>query len=294
MQHAKFSRQIFNTNTEYPNRYRQRNLHVYAFIQFALIFVFLYLFTPFGVNNSELRFSYPIICALHAVVPALIFYGYFSVLNYFRKRADQPNWNLKKEFIHLAGLFLLIGIAGFLLRGLIYANPNNLSFYYLWMEIRNVFLVGGLIYTYLTFARFYFKPVTNTEIQFTAAVSPHIISPGVFIKAHVKIDDFYFNPNNFLFAKAEGNYLIITIIKDGCLKTELKRISLKQFEQQLTDYPNLIRCHRTYLLNIQQVIKYSGNSQGYLTFFNETADKVPVSRAYLDVFDQTYKQLTLT
>lgn len=291
----KISAQIFNIPTEYPNRYRQRNLLWYGLAQFTLIFIFLYLFMPFGVNNAELKFSYPIICALHALVPASIFYLYFSLLNYFRDRLAKPSWTLKKEFLHLAVLFLLIGIAGFLLRSLIYNNPNNLSFYYLGMEIRNVFLVGGLIYTYLIFARFYFKPVSPIEILFTPAAtqSPDVVSTSIFIKAHVKIDDFYFNPNDLLFAKAEGNYVTLNILKDGHLKTELKRISLKQFEQQLTEFPNLIRCHRAYLINLQQVIKFSGNSQGYLTYFNGTADKIPVSRAYLDVFDQTYKQLSL-
>jgi DNA-binding LytR/AlgR family response regulator len=137
--------------------------------------------------------------------------------------------------------------------------------------------------------------VSPIEILFTPAAtqSPDVVSTSIFIKAHVKIDDFYFNPNDLLFAKAEGNYVTLNILKDGHLKTELKRISLKQFEQQLTEFPNLIRCHRAYLINLQQVIKFSGNSQGYLTYFNGTADKIPVSRAYLDVFDQTYKQLSL-
>ncbi|MBB6271052.1 hypothetical protein HDF26_001479 [Pedobacter cryoconitis] len=206
------------------------------------------------------------------------------------------NWTLKEEFFHVAVVFLIIGLSGFLLRSVIYTNPDNISWRYLWEEIRNSYLAGTIFCFYLIFTKFYVNSTIDKSPGYHPAenapepVKEYLAPPSVFIKAHVRVDDFYFKANDLLFAKAEGNYISLMTIKDGFLKTELKRISLKQLEIQLTAYPYLLRCHRSYILNIQRVVKLSGNSQGYLISFNNTEDKVPVSRAYVNVFDQVYQQ----
>ncbi|MBB6502039.1 LytR/AlgR family response regulator transcription factor [Pedobacter cryoconitis] len=288
--------QLFNNKIDYPLRYQSKHLSKIVLIQFLLIFVTLYLFKPFTVNVTEQELNYLTICCLHALSPALIVYLYFSTLTRFRKRNQINNWTLKKEFFHAAIVFLIIGLSGFLLRNVIYTNPDNISWRYLWEEIRNAYLAGLVFCFYLIFTKLYINstidksPNYHTDAVTQEPLKQYLTVPSIFIKAHVRIDDFYFKANDLLFAKAEGNYISLTTVKDGFLKTELKRISLKQLETQLTVYPNLLRCHRSYILNIQQVVKISGNSQGYLISFNNTEDKVPVSRAYLNVFDQIYQQ----
>ena len=296
---AIFNLQLFKKQKDYPARYWQGNLTGYVFVLFGLILVFLYLFRPFGVNEAEDKFSYFTTCCLHALLPALMVYVYFSSLNFIRKKSEPGSWTLAKELFHLVNMFLLIGIGGYFLRAFIYTSPNNLSLYYLWIEVRDAFLAGSLICSYVVFAQIYFEPVNKIPVddQFKQtdadASSIKLASGAVFIKAHVKIDDFYLNPNDLLFAKADGNYVTLTMMKDSGLKNELKRISLKQLELQLSAHTQLIRCHRAYLVNVQQVAKFSGNSQGYSISFNSTTDKVPVSRAYLEIFDQSFRQLSI-
>jgi DNA-binding LytR/AlgR family response regulator len=74
--------------------------------------------------------------------------------------------------------------------------------------------------------------------------------------------------------------------------TELKRISLKQFELQIADFPSFFRCHRAYLVNLAQIKNVSGNSQGYFLSFQDATEKVPVSRAQLASFNNLYKPLS--
>nr|MBB6231108.1 hypothetical protein [Mucilaginibacter sp. FT3.2] len=245
---------------------------------------------------AEQKFNYLTICCLHALSPALIVYLYVSTLTRFRKRHLTNDWTLKKEFFHVAIIFLIIGLSGFLLRGVIYTNPDNVSWHYLWAEIRNAYLAGIVFCFYLIFTKLYVNSIIDKSTGYhgvavaLGSVKQDLTAPLIFIKAHVRIDDFYFKAEDLLFAKASGNYITFTTFKDGFLRNELKRISLKQLEIQLAAYPYLLRCHRGYLLNVQRVVKLSGNSQGYLISFDRTEDKVPVSRAYLNVFDQIYKQ----
>jgi len=296
MRYINFNMQLFNGKMDYPARYQSKYLPKIVLIQFLLIFVTLYLFKPFTVNVSEQKLNYFTICCLHALSPALIVYLYISTLTRFRKRHPLNDWTLKKEFFHVAIVFLIIGLSGFLLRGVIYTNPDNVSWRYLWVEIGNAYLAGIVFCFYLIFTKFYVdstidkSPGHHATAVTLEPIKQDLTAPSIFIKAHVRIDDFYFKADDLLFAKADGNYITLTTIKDGFLKNELKRISLKQLEIQLAAYPYLLRCHRAYLLNVQRVVKLSGNSQGYLISFDRTEDKVPVSRAYLNVFDQAYQQ----
>ena len=291
------STQLFNRKMDYPLRYQSKHLPKIVLILFLLIFVTLYLFKPFTVNVSEQKLNYLTICCLHALSPVLIVYLYISTLTRFRKRHPINDWTLKKEFFHAAIIFLIIGLSGFLLRSAIYSNPDNISWRYLWEEIRNAYLAGIVFCFYLICTRFYVNYTIDKSHGYHAAgialepAKQNLTAPLIFIKAHVRIDDFYFKADDLLFAKADGNYITLTTVKDGFFKNELKRISLKQLEIQLTAYPYLLRCHRAYLLNVQRVVKLSGNSQGYLISFDSTEDKVPVSRAYINIFDQVYRQV---
>jgi len=292
-----FIRKQLYKKIDHPLWYQFDNLTKIVIVQFILVFFFLFLFKPFNVNEAEQKLNYFIICCLHSLAPALIVYFYFRALNFFRKKYPQYKTVLFfREFLHVAIVFLLVGLSSFLMRGLIYTNPNNWSLHYLWEELRNGYLAGSLFYFYLIFAIFYFRSKrfkTSTDGDLKGIGEPtviKIIPPEIFIKAYVKMDDFSFNPDHFLFAKAEGNYVEFMIRKDGSLKKELKRISLTRLEPQLAGYSWLFRCHRAYLINLSQIIKTSGNSQGYWVSFNGTDEKVPVSRAQLSSFNHLFDQ----
>jgi len=267
-----------------------------AGLLFSVTLLFLFLFKPFVVNEAELKYSYLFTCLVHAVSPALIFIGYFKIVGYVKNEELLDNGQITFYlFFSLASIFLIIGVVSFLLRDLIYNNPDNWSLRYLWEEIRNTYLAGGLFSSYFLFANYYFRSQENRKqeynLQETKENDIQVQPDVVFIKAHVRMDDFNFNPSAFLFARAEGNYIEITTRNSDGLKKELKRISLKQFELQISGIGNLIRCHRTYLINIGQVNHVAGNSQGYLLSFQGTEETVPVSRNNLGIFDRLYKEL---
>ena len=44
--------------------------------------------------------------------------------------------------------------------------------------------------------------------------------------------------------------------------------------------PFIVRCHRAFLVNLHQVVKVDGNSQGYRLRLEGCTEEVPVSRGY--------------
>jgi hypothetical protein len=292
-----FNREHLLKSIEYPNRYRPENLLKTSAVIFGIILLFLLLFKPFGVYAPEEKINYFLICCLHALSPAIILYAYFSGVNYLRAKGSEfKPWTLLREYLQIGTVLLLMGLASFLMRDLIYQNANNWSWNYLWEEVSNCFAAGMLFYFFLRLATFYFQSKKDSSLVFQ--FNPLRCEPGtkatsswISIKTQVKQDDFSLNLDELLFVKAEGNYIELTTCRNSEANTELKRISLTQFESQISAYPNFFRCHRAYLINMRYIENVSGNSQGYLLAFDNTTAKVPVSRSQLDGFNNLYQQL---
>jgi hypothetical protein len=281
---------------EYPSRYIPENLLKTSAVIFGIILPFLLLFKPFGVSAPEQKINYFFICGLHAISPAIIMYTYFGTLNYLRERSQLKSWTLLQEYGQMGIVFLLTGIASFLMRDIIYLNTDNWSWYYLWEEVRNSLVAGSLFYFFFRLAGFYFQskkgsPFVLQFIPLSAEPEATITQPLLFIKTQVKQDDFSLCLTDLLFAKAEGNYIELTSYRDTQINTDLKRISLSQFESQISDHPQFFRCHRAYLVNMLQIENVTGNSQGYLLAFKSTEAKAPVSRAQLESFNSLYTLL---
>lgn len=280
---------------EFPQRYRSQNIIKSSVVVFFVILLFLLLFRPFGVYDPELRMHYLFICFFHAFVPALILFIYFGVLNYFRKTKNQK-WTLLKEYFQIGVLLFLMGMASFLMRDLLYNNPNNWSWNYFFEEIRNCIVAGIFFYFLLRLSSFYFEskkgsPFVLQFIPLAAEPEKTILKSNLFISTQVKQDDFSLDIHQLLFVKADGNYIELTKSNGREITKEVKRISLTQFESQITDFPHFFRCHRTYLVNMFKIEKVSGNSQGYLLSFDETNLKIPVSRKQIDSFNNYYEEL---
>lgn len=80
--------------------------------------------------------------------------------------------------------------------------------------------------------------------------------------------------------EANDNYSAIYYIKNGEVKKELRRITLKRIEDQLTTFPEIVRCHKSFIINILNVSHVSGNTQGYKFHLNQLDFSIPVSRKF--------------
>jgi hypothetical protein len=58
----------------------------------------------------------------------------------------------------------------------------------------------------------------------------------------------------------------------------LLRNTLKTIEEQNAHLPELYRCHKTFIVNAQQVVAVKGNSKGYTLVLQEIPNEIPVSR----------------
>ncbi|MGC3972141.1 MAG: LytTR family DNA-binding domain-containing protein [Pirellulales bacterium] len=122
---------------------------------------------------------------------------------------------------------------------------------------------------------------TEQQIEETKVTKPQTET----IIITVENNSFEIDPSIFLFAMAEGNYTSFYFYKDDTITKQLKRVSLKNIEDQLAGSSTaVIRTHRSFLVNPRHIEKITGNAQGYQLYFPKIDFAVPVSRAQLGNF----------
>ena len=85
--------------------------------------------------------------------------------------------------------------------------------------------------------------------------------------------------SHLLFIEAVGNYVKVCHLRDGQVRTDMLRATMKQMEETLKGYPMIVRCHRAFLVNlgqVEQIISHSGSTQLLIKNCHES---LPVSRS---------------
>ena len=59
--------------------------------------------------------------------------------------------------------------------------------------------------------------------------------------------------SNLLYIEAVGNYMKVYHLRNGEVRADMLRATSKQIEEELRDYPMIVRCHRAFLVNLGQV-----------------------------------------
>jgi hypothetical protein len=251
-----------------------------------LAFFWNYFIQPFESNPAELKMSFLGVSFIHSLAPVLLLIPLSLLLPKFRTE----NWSVKNELVFIVFILLLIGITQFLIRDIVYNNPGNWSWHYLYEEIVNTLMGGSLIAFIVLSTNLNLQFLKNQEkasafnlkLKEKPASTQH---SEIRITTELKSETFTLTIQDFIFAKAEGNYVEIWTLNNLPAKPVLKRMKLKDLENILQHFPNIIRTHRSYILNTDFIEIVNGNAQGYKINLKDCKELVPVSRNYLSTFN---------
>lgn len=267
----------------YPFYFEGRTLRWLVGILFLMAVFFEIAFRPFGVYTPEHRIPHFWIAVFHSTVAATVF---ISCSYFVRITRLREHWTVRKDILFLFVFLLITGVGQFLIRDLIYDNPYNWSWNFLLEEVRNTLLTGFLfvlILVPLNQARLSRKHSEKARsIYLRHLLHAETVFP---IQTELKGDDFSLNSSDFLFAKAEGNYVAIYLKGTDTHRRLLKRLRLSDLEEQLSGHQAICRCHRSYLVNLQAVRDIQGNAQGYRLKLEGTDEEVLVSRGMTSAFE---------
>ena len=94
------------------------------------------------------------------------------------------------------------------------------------------------------------------------------------LKLSVKLDNLYY-------IKAEDNYINVFYQRSGTIASYMLRCKMKTIEDNCAESSSLMRCHRSYIVNIKKVSVLHNEADGFvLDFEREGLESIPVSKTY--------------
>ena len=94
------------------------------------------------------------------------------------------------------------------------------------------------------------------------------------LKLSVKLDNLYY-------IKAEDNYINVFYQRSGAIASYMLRCKMQTIADNCVDSSSLMRCHRSYIVNIKKVSVLHNEADGFvIDFEREGLESIPVSKTY--------------
>ena len=85
--------------------------------------------------------------------------------------------------------------------------------------------------------------------------------------------------SHLLYIEAVGNYVKVCRLHDGAVRADMLRATSKQMEEELHDFQMVVRCHRAFLVNLNQVDQVICKSGSTQLSMKQCTEHIPVSRS---------------
>lgn len=215
----------------------------------------------------------------------------------FPKFYDPDKWTVGKNLFHylffLFFLSLLVATMDLVIFPLLGGNEPISFFYYPFFI--NVFatftvcLIPILLITFITKNRelknnlqeaILLNKILSERNKPTSSQEDSIQLYGT-TREFVKV-----KPDDIRYVEVSGNYVDIYFMQEQEVKHKLLRVTIKQMEEQLKAYSMFVRCHRAFIVNVNQISNIIGNSQGCRLKLLNIPHEIPVSRRYMKQFKE--------
>lgn len=252
----------------------------------VIIFLVLYLLQPFSIariGSGKLWVTLGSACISAGVSSLFVWVLPWMFPRYYEERA----WTLGKEVLGTLALLLCITVCvWFYVSWLCGVMPGVRLFFtvLLWVLILGAFptVLFAMWNRNIRLAR-NLREATELNLRLSKKQEAEEMPSATLVFSGGTKDTLVMDARSFLYAESEGNYVRLHYLspKDNRPVSRLLRLTMKQAEAAVASAPFIVRCHRAFLVNLHQVTKMDGNSQGYRLRLGECAEEVPVSRAYV-------------
>jgi hypothetical protein len=255
----------------------------------VLLSVFL-LFQPFGFRDKDIFLKL-------TLYPSYSIFAYFySVANFLIVRRilkSKKIWTLKNELVSfLIGMFPVTFLVLLLSSFIAGDMPINLFWYFkLFYHVSSLYLVisiGEFFYYNNKSADIKIEHLSSqVQLVLQQFVDKRQASDSETISLSLEKDSIDINRNKLIFVKSIGNYLEFYFREnDGQIKKLIKRGRIHQAENDLKAFPEFLRCHRAYIVNLKQAIQIKGNIKNARLVFDPKLEEIPVSRSQFKILKE--------
>lgn len=256
---------------------------VLALLTGVFVVVFLFIYTPFSAFNegqtTQQVWISGIITFGVLLLNLLLFPKLFPVL------FELSNWNVLKYIIFNVWLFFSIGLANTYINLQFFcaAKPVFEVVFYTNMQVVFIGIFPLFFVTFLVRNQMLAENLRNAlEINKKIALIKSQLNSAekeseIIIQTETS-ESLSLRLNDFFFAEAQDNYSLLFYKEKNTPTKKLLRLTLKNLESQFNNQ-FIIRCHRSYLVNVKAILKISGNANGYKLAVQDNQVEIPVSRS---------------
>jgi two-component system LytT family response regulator len=244
-----------------------------------LVFLILYILQPLGFSGYS---GNKLLISFGFAVVTFISLTLCSIFLPTRTHKTEER-TFKQLFIPAIIYGFAIGLANFIFA--VFAMPIQINLH----EIINVcyialvyfIVVGGIVYLISTNIYLHRKVE-----ELKPNISTHDDDTDNIITIHdqnVRTNDLVLSSNDFLYAEVNHNNVTVHYLSENQMMTKDIRTTLKNVLNGINS-PYIFQCHRSYIVNITNVLSATGNMNGYKLKIRDDYHKVTVSRSFANVF----------
>jgi len=297
-------------NKPFPRLEPDRKNVVTSFFVGSFVALFLIVFEPFQLNewhtNNKIikLIGFGVISFIMPLILNII------VARVISKETIEDNWTVGKEILMLTAVIILIAFGNLIYGNLLGVMP--LTFKGFLFALSSVVMIGIFPVTIhvmrkhnkllkINFEQAVIvnehihhdeteaddsvkkisgldeEPVPNDPSHMPEAIVD-VVPKLVFVAENGK-DIVELEAGQLLYIESADNYSNIFFTEENKVKKQMIRSSLKRMESQIT-FEYIVRCHRTFIVNLKNVKNVEGNAAGYKLSFADVQYFVPVSRSF--------------
>jgi len=241
------------------------------------VFTFLWLFQPFDIGDLAVKQKYYLFVGFGFITFLALSLNLLLVPSLFPKKFSSAVWNIKKEILWNLWILFTILVGYFF-----YTNSLGVMKFNFDMVIKLVLtailpITGLIIVNHNKMLRSHLRLADelNKKLKEHKQVQEKIIH---FASDYQK-DSLALKVNSLLFVRSADNYIEV-FWKDGdTIKSQMVRCSMTSAETTVKEHKFIVKCHRSYIVNINYIDRFEGNSQGYKLYFENVSFSIPVARS---------------
>ncbi len=298
------SKFLKNLSIPYPYLFHtKRNLIIACVLSVILFFINFYFSPQININNTFFTNKLQV-CLTTSIITffSILFFTEVIPKVFFTSEVKE-NWNTLQEFFFTIGILISIALFqnSFLLllkNGAIHTFFSSLINTFFYVVLIGTIPVLIIIWiNYVVILKENLKSVKAYNEQLQKELKLKDKEAVLYIETNNINETLILDLNTFLFAKSEGNYVDIYTKNLNTVDVKPYRISIQKLLTDLSDYPFIFSTHRSYIINIKNIRRTSGNARNYKISFSDISQEVPVSRnkfkVFKEAFDKYYKETKL-
>ncbi len=248
-----------------------------ALLQALIVFLILYLLKPFGLAKLDEFTGLLLPVSLgYGALTFLAIVAYQKTVTYLARQ--KATWTILDAIIGGISMWLFMGIVNFVYSIFIFKVDTDqlllvfLYFVYWTVLIGLLLTLVSILINYNRYLRSELAGMLNKTTEEQKEIMVDIHDDAV-RGEHLEIPI-----NDFLYAESMKNDITVWYNHQGKAESKIFRMTMAQLLAQMP-YENIFQCHRSFIVNVNNISDAKGNSNGYQLKMGNALGLIPVSRA---------------